>query len=144
MQDMVRSLWTKKAGSDSIFNHLFPSMWPAGIGVKRSFSLSYLFDYNQHDCILMLQKNRTIMALWRTRTLPPDQKAQIVEEQQDQEEMSSTLEDTGFPPDSEDSKMSRIFAAELPISVSSYLVSFLILTANNTECTHQHHCQELK
>ncbi|KAK4842805.1 hypothetical protein QYF36_000316 [Acer negundo] len=67
--------------------------------------------------------SRTIMALWRTRTLTPDQKAQIVEEQPDQEE-TSMLEDTGSILDVEDSKMSRVYATELPISIDSVMEMF--------------------
>lgn len=66
------------------------------------------------DCI-----GRTIMALWRTRTLTgPDQKAQIVEEEEDQEERSLMVEDTEFVLEAEDAKLSEVYAAELPINVS--------------------------
>ena len=58
------------------------------------------------------------MALWRTRTLTPDQKAEIVEEQQDQEERPITLEEVGSILDVEDANMSKIYTAELPISVN--------------------------
>ncbi|KAK1565537.1 hypothetical protein Q3G72_029097 [Acer saccharum] len=67
--------------------------------------------------------SRTIMALWRTRTLTPDQKAQITEEQQDQEE-TSVLEDTGSILHVEDSKMSRVYATELPISIDLVMEMF--------------------
>ncbi|XP_058102506.1 C2 and GRAM domain-containing protein At5g50170-like isoform X2 [Magnolia sinica] len=49
--------------------------------------------------------SRTIMALWRTRTLTPDQKAPITDDQQDQDEQ---IEDTGSFPGIEDSKMSKM------------------------------------
>lgn len=58
------------------------------------------------------------MALWRTRTLTSDQKAQISEEQEDQDDTSIMLEDAGSFPDVEDAKLSKVFTAELPINVS--------------------------
>ncbi|KAL5814872.1 hypothetical protein ACOSQ4_025513 [Xanthoceras sorbifolium] len=66
---------------------------------------------------------RTIMALWRTRTLTPDQKAQIAEEQLDQEEIS-VIEDAAPILDVEDSKTSRVYATELPISIDSVMELF--------------------
>lgn len=62
------------------------------------------------------------MALWRTRTLTTYQKEQIAEEQQVQEEMS-TAADRGSVPNFEDAKMSKVYNAELPISVSSHFAS---------------------
>ncbi|EOY20882.1 C2 calcium/lipid-binding and GRAM domain containing protein, putative [Theobroma cacao] len=68
--------------------------------------------------------SRTIMALWRARTLTLDQKAQIAEEQQDQEERRITLEEVGSIRDVEITKMSKIYSAELPISVTSLMEIF--------------------
>ena len=74
------------------------------------------------------------MALWRMRTLTPDQKAQIVEEQEDQDERSIMLEDAGSVMDAEDAgsildaegaKMSKIYTAELPINVSGQFFHLL-------------------
>ncbi|KAB1215657.1 hypothetical protein CJ030_MR4G023318 [Morella rubra] len=67
---------------------------------------------------------RTIMALWRTRTLTPDQKAQIAEEQEDQEERSIMLEDAGSVLDIEDVKMSKVYTAELPVNIKSLMEMF--------------------
>ncbi|XVF08418.1 hypothetical protein REPUB_Repub07fG0002000 [Reevesia pubescens] len=67
---------------------------------------------------------RTIMALWRTRTLTPNQKAEIAEEQQDLEERPITLEEVGSILDVEDAKMSKIYTAELPISITSLMEIF--------------------
>ncbi|CAN1286818.1 C2 and GRAM domain-containing protein At5g50170 [Linum perenne] len=65
--------------------------------------------------------SRTIMALWRTRTLTPEQKALIAEEQeQDQGERHVMVEDSTPIVDAEDAKMTRIYSEELPISVSSH------------------------
>ncbi|CAN1286816.1 C2 and GRAM domain-containing protein At5g50170 [Linum perenne] len=53
--------------------------------------------------------SRTIMALWRTRTLTPEQKALIAEEQeQDQGERHVMVEDSTPIVDAEDAKMTRI------------------------------------
>lgn len=73
------------------------------------------------------------MALWRTRTLTPDQKAQIAEEQQDRE--VSMLEDAGSLLDVEDAKMSRVCVAELPINVSHFASHLL---NKITQCTYEH------
>ncbi|XP_044486816.1 C2 and GRAM domain-containing protein At5g50170 isoform X2 [Mangifera indica] len=61
------------------------------------------------------EASRIIMALWRARTLTPDQKAQIAEEQQDGE--VSMLQDAGSVLYDEDAKMSRVCVAELPINM---------------------------
>lgn len=66
--------------------------------------------------------NRIIMASWRTRTLSPDQKAEIVEEQQDQDERPITPEEVGSIMEAGDARMSKIYTAELPISVNSGVV----------------------
>ncbi|XP_031261427.1 C2 and GRAM domain-containing protein At5g50170 isoform X1 [Pistacia vera] len=68
------------------------------------------------------EASRTIMALWRTRTLTPDQKAQIAEEQQDGE--VSMLEDAGSLLDVEDAKMSRVCFAELPMNIKALMEMF--------------------
>ncbi|KAH9776394.1 C2 and GRAM domain-containing protein [Citrus sinensis] len=67
--------------------------------------------------------SRTIMALWRTRTLTTYQKEQIAEEQEVQEEMS-TAADRGSVPNFEDAKMSKVYNAELPISVKALMEMF--------------------
>ncbi|EEF51927.1 conserved hypothetical protein [Ricinus communis] len=69
--------------------------------------------------------SRTIMALWRTRMLTPEQKALIAEEQQqDQEESPVMLEDSGPLLVAEEAKMSRVYSAELPISIKSLMEIF--------------------
>lgn len=67
--------------------------------------------------------SRTIMALWRTRTLTTYQKEQIAEEQQVQEEMSRA-EDPGSVPNFEDANMSKVYNAELPINVKALMEVF--------------------
>lgn len=61
---------------------------------------------------------RIIMALWRTRTLTPEQKAQIAEEQEDQEENFVMLDNSGPIQEVEDAKMTKLCSAEFAVSVS--------------------------
>lgn len=61
------------------------------------------------------------MALWRTRTLPPDQKAELVEVQQENDEKLVLSEDTASYLVVEDVQMSKVYSAELLVSVSFYL-----------------------
>lgn len=67
---------------------------------------------------------RTIVGLWRTRALSPDQKAQIVEDQDDYEERSKMVEDTEYILDLEDTKMSKVYTADIPMNVSCGSFSF--------------------
>lgn len=62
--------------------------------------------------------------------MTPDQKAQIAEEQEDQEERSIMLEDAGSVLDIEDVKMSNVFTAELPVNVSGQFSCNLCLNAS--------------
>lgn len=68
-------------------------------------------------------KNRTITALWRTRTLEPDQKARIAEEQlhddADDDAKPFLLEDAASYLVIEDVKMTKVYTIELPINVST-------------------------
>lgn len=61
------------------------------------------------------------MALWRTRTSTTDQKEEIAElVQHEQEEIPIVTEEvTGSVVDAENTKMSKIYTAELPICVNS-------------------------
>ncbi|XP_028100497.1 C2 and GRAM domain-containing protein At5g50170 [Camellia sinensis] len=68
--------------------------------------------------------NRTIMALWRTRTLTPDQKAQIAEEQQEDDGKSLLLADTGSCLVVEDAKMSKVYSVELPVKMKLLMEMF--------------------
>lgn len=70
-------------------------------------------------------KNRTIMALWKTRTLSPEEKAEIAEDQQAEiaeeqhnQDGESTLPDEGTSSIVEDVTMSKIYSAEIPVNVS--------------------------
>jgi hypothetical protein len=58
------------------------------------------------------------MALWKTKTMIPEHKTQLAEEQpQDEEKRSIKLEDYGCSVSPEEVKMPKIFSAELPFSV---------------------------
>ncbi|KAJ9163797.1 hypothetical protein P3X46_023428 [Hevea brasiliensis] len=80
--------------------------------------------------------SKTIMALWRRRTLTAEQKAQIAEEQQqDQEETPVILADSGSLLDVEEAKMSKVYSAEMPISHKIMERSgCLNYTTTNWEC----------
>lgn len=64
------------------------------------------------------------MALWRTRTLTPDQKAQIAEEQQEEDGKSVLLEDNNSCLVIDDAKMSRVYSIELPVEVSNHCFAY--------------------
>ncbi|KAA8542249.1 hypothetical protein F0562_023615 [Nyssa sinensis] len=68
--------------------------------------------------------SRTITALWRTRTLTADQKAQIAEEQKDQDGKSVLLEENDYCLVVEDAKMSKVYSAELPVNIKMLMEMF--------------------
>ncbi|XP_057804274.1 C2 and GRAM domain-containing protein At5g50170 isoform X2 [Salvia miltiorrhiza] len=72
--------------------------------------------------------SRTIMALWRTRTLDPDQKARIAEEQlhdvDDDDAKPFLLEDTTSYLVVEDVKMAKVYTVELPMNPKSLMEMF--------------------
>ncbi|TYH40333.1 hypothetical protein ES332_D12G239800v1 [Gossypium tomentosum] len=72
------------------------------------------------------ETSRTIMALWRTRTSTTDQKEEIAElVQHEQEEIPIVTEEvTGSVVDVENTKMSKIYTAELPICITSVMEMF--------------------
>ncbi|KAK8323355.1 hypothetical protein V6Z12_A12G229100 [Gossypium hirsutum] len=71
------------------------------------------------------ETSRTIMALWRTRTTT-DQKEETAEfVQHEQEEIPIVTEEvTGSVVDAENTKMSKIYTAELPICITSVMEMF--------------------
>lgn len=70
------------------------------------------------------EANRTILALWRMRTLTSDQKAQTAEELPGQDEVPDVLDD-GIPILAvEDANTSKVYSAELPMSVTSVMEIF--------------------
>ncbi|XP_009797805.1 C2 and GRAM domain-containing protein At5g50170 [Nicotiana tabacum] len=77
-----------------------------------------------HSFVSFNVASRTIMALWRTRTLPPDQKAELVEVQQENDEKLVLSEDTASYLVVEDVQMSKVYSAELLVSVKSLMQMF--------------------
>ncbi|KAL2482549.1 C2 and GRAM domain-containing protein [Forsythia ovata] len=77
-----------------------------------------------HSFVSFNVASRTIMALWRTRTLEPDQKAHIAEEQLDDEGKPVLHEDTGSYLVVDDVNMSNVYSVELPISIKSLIGIF--------------------
>jgi hypothetical protein len=59
---------------------------------------------------------RTIMALWKSRSLSPEQKVQLVEE--DSETDTLEREDSGAFLGIEDAKFSEVFSSAIPVNVS--------------------------
>lgn len=68
---------------------------------------------------------RTIIGMWRTRTSTLDQKAQVAEMSNDSEERSVLVEDMECFLDVEDTKMSKLYVAELPINVGDWYYNVL-------------------
>ncbi|OVA20611.1 C2 calcium-dependent membrane targeting [Macleaya cordata] len=69
--------------------------------------------------------SRTITALWRTRTLSPELKVQMAEDQQDQDGRTIQIDDTGsFLGVEDDANMSKVYSAELPVNMTSLLQMF--------------------
>ncbi|KAF5182941.1 C2 and gram domain-containing protein [Thalictrum thalictroides] len=68
--------------------------------------------------------SRTIMALWRTRTLNPEIKGKMEEDQQDQDERYAQIEDSGPFLGLEDANMLKIYSVELPLKIKSLLEMF--------------------
>ncbi|XP_060204571.1 C2 and GRAM domain-containing protein At5g50170 [Lycium barbarum] len=95
----------------------------AGHGAKCQDEEGRLHFYF-HSFVSFNVASRTIIALWRARTLPPDQKAQIVEEQQEEDEKIAFSEDTASYMVVEDVEMSKVYSAELPLNVKSLMRMF--------------------
>ncbi|XP_071903699.1 C2 and GRAM domain-containing protein At5g50170 isoform X3 [Coffea arabica] len=70
-----------------------------------------------HSFISFNVASRTVMALWRTRTLGPDQRAQIAEEQQDRDEKPSLFEDPSSYLIIQDAKLAKVLSVELPVNM---------------------------
>ncbi|KAG9446489.1 hypothetical protein H6P81_012617 [Aristolochia fimbriata] len=70
--------------------------------------------------------NRTIMALWRTKTLSPEQRAQLVEDLQDEDGRCSESEDNGslVTAEDDDADMSKVYSADIPVGMTSVMELF--------------------
>ncbi|KAK3037534.1 hypothetical protein RJ639_030342 [Escallonia herrerae] len=77
-----------------------------------------------HSFVSFNMASRTIMALWRTRTLTSDQNIELEEEQQEQDGKSCPAEDFGFCLAVEDAKTSKVYSAELPVNIESLMEMF--------------------
>ncbi|XWS18076.1 hypothetical protein CRYUN_Cryun32bG0010800 [Craigia yunnanensis] len=66
--------------------------------------------------------NRTIMALWKARSLSPEQKVQIVEEESEAKTLQT--EESGSFLGLEDVSMSEVYSAALPVPTSSLMELF--------------------
>lgn len=80
--------------------------------------------FHFHSFVSFNVASRTIMALWRTRTLEPDQKARIAEEQLNDDERPFLLEDAGSYLVVEDVKMTKVYTEELPMNPKSLMEMF--------------------
>ncbi|KAJ4763955.1 C2 calcium/lipid-binding and GRAM domain containing protein [Rhynchospora pubera] len=65
--------------------------------------------------------NRTIMALWKSRSLSPEQKVQLVEEDDESDTKSLRSEDSGSFIGMDDVTMSDVFSSSLPLNISSVM-----------------------
>ncbi|VVB15527.1 unnamed protein product [Arabis nemorensis] len=68
--------------------------------------------------------SRTIMALWKTRTLSVDHRAQIAEEEQDVADPFLLPNDVAVVSDADASKMSKVYTCDLPCDVELVMKIF--------------------
>ncbi|KAL6493494.1 hypothetical protein OROGR_032273 [Orobanche gracilis] len=80
--------------------------------------------FHFHSFVSFNVASRTIMALWRTRTLESDQKAEIVDQQLDDGGKRFLIEDTGSNLIVEDAKMTKVYTVELPLNLKSLMKMF--------------------
>ncbi|KAL6493499.1 hypothetical protein OROGR_032278 [Orobanche gracilis] len=80
--------------------------------------------FHFHSFVSFNVASRTIMALWRTRTLEPNQKAEIVDQQLDDGGKPFLIEDTGSHLIGEDAKMTKVYTVELPLNLKSLMKMF--------------------
>lgn len=66
--------------------------------------------------------NRTIMALWKAKSLSPEQKVQILEEESDEKILQS--EESGSFLGIEDAKLSEVFSSIVPVSMNCLMELF--------------------
>ncbi|XP_022886156.1 C2 and GRAM domain-containing protein At5g50170 isoform X2 [Olea europaea var. sylvestris] len=80
--------------------------------------------FHFHSFVSFNVASRTIMALWRTRMLEPDQKVHIAEQQLDDEGKPVLHEDTGSYLVLDDVNMLHVCSVVLPISIKSLMRIF--------------------
>ncbi|CAA0818101.1 C2 and GRAM domain-containing protein [Striga hermonthica] len=79
--------------------------------------------FHFHSFVSFNDASRTIMALWRTRTIEADQKAEFADEQVD-EEKPFLIEDTGSYLVVDDAKLTNVYTVELPLNPKSLMKMF--------------------
>lgn len=62
--------------------------------------------------------NRTIMALWKARSMSPEQKVQLIEEESDSRSLQT--EESGSFIGLEDVNLSEVYSSVLSVPVSSW------------------------
>jgi hypothetical protein len=73
--------------------------------------------------------NRTILALWKARSLSPEQKVQIVEEASEAKSLQSLqTEESGSFLGLDDVSMSEVYSSTLSVPVSSFSLSLSLCT----------------
>ncbi|XP_051136740.1 C2 and GRAM domain-containing protein At5g50170 isoform X2 [Andrographis paniculata] len=77
-----------------------------------------------HSFVSFNAASRTITALWRTRTLEPDQKARIAEEQLSDDAKPFLIDDTASYLVAKDVKMTKVYTIELPMNIKSLMKMF--------------------
>lgn len=73
------------------------------------------------------------MALWKARSLTPEQKVQIIEEESE-EAKSLQTEESGTFLGVEDATMSEVYSAVLPVPVISLCLSLLLMLPFSVCC----------
>ncbi|MCL7046618.1 hypothetical protein MKW94_007866 [Papaver nudicaule] len=70
--------------------------------------------------------SRTITALWRTRTLTPEQKGKMAEDHQYQDGKTIQIEDAGsfVGVEDDDANMSKVYSTEVPVNITSLMQMF--------------------
>ena len=147
MQSMERSNWTMKEDSSFISNLLCHSMWRISkyILLDDKPELKFLYVAGHHKgtalkcCLFCLFTKlfyshssqeglfktvncllcRTIMALWKARSLTPEQKVQLVEEES--EMLDAQSEENGSFLGIENAKMSEVFSSTKHIDVRFHI-----------------------
>lgn len=92
---------------------------------------------------------RTMLALWKSRSLSPEQKVQLVEEESDTKSLNSedsgslNNEDSGSFIGMDDVMMSEVFSCSLPLNVSLYIRSCLWIEQLHVLCSKHFMCRLL-
>ncbi|CAI9112733.1 OLC1v1013221C3 [Oldenlandia corymbosa var. corymbosa] len=77
-----------------------------------------------HSFVNFNSASRTVQALWRTRTLTPNQREKIAKEQEDRDDKPTLLEDTGSPLIVQEANMSKVLSVEVPLNIRLLMQRF--------------------